>query len=70
MKVPGRVLVNRGVAAAYVTATQTEPQMYPLVVVLSALLASIFASGFVDTGLVGVFAGQKRVSIVAFGRVR
>jgi hypothetical protein len=39
------------------TTTQAKAQVYPLVVVLSTLLAAILAAGFVDVRLVGVLTG-------------
>jgi hypothetical protein len=59
----GRVFVDRCVAAADVAARETDAQVLPFVVILTAFLATVMGTGLVDLHLALVFAGHQRLRL-------
>src|SRR5690349_5085856 len=57
VKVLGGVFVLGGIAAAHLTARETEPQMHPRIARLQALLTSVFIR-VLDFDLIEMFTGD------------
>src|SRR5689334_11945337 len=68
LEMPCRMFVDRGVTASYVTATQTEPQMHPLIIVLYAFLAAVLAAGLLNVSFRSVITRQKMLGFVTLRR--